>query len=129
MNNGQLQFAFDGRKISAISRRTTLEISVKDWTDIGVEILHDDSLRPAFCLVINRQHHNLRIPNDAPVFKALLDYFSSLDGFDWQPLVQARLNPSHAYSLCWRQPSPNHALCADASSPGDTQFQSGSAHH
>ena len=89
----QLRFAFDGRKLVAISRHTTLEITVQDWTEIGVEMIRDNSLRLSFCLVINRRTHNLRVPDDAPVFKALLDYFPSLEGFDWQPLV----NPSAAY--------------------------------
>lgn len=104
MNNTALDFRFDGRKLIGVSRHTRVEITIDDWTEIGVEICHNDHLRPTFSLVINRPTHNLRIPSDAQAFKALVDYFTCLDGFDWQPLVRARTNPSKAYSLCWLRP-------------------------
>jgi hypothetical protein len=102
----QLQFSFDGQKLVGTLHRTRLEIDVHDWVEIGVEIVHDVSRRQIWCLVINRCTHNLRIPNDAPLCKVLLDYCSTLEGFDWKPLARARLNSAHAYSICWQRSVP-----------------------
>ena len=102
----QKKFLFDGQKLICTSGQTASQIHVQDWNEIGIEVFHDDPLRSNFCLVINRRTHNCRVPNDTPVFKALLDYCSTLDSFDWQPLVQARSHLSHAYSVCWVRTAP-----------------------
>ena len=101
MDKTRLDFRFDGLKLRGTSRHTKVEISVQDWTEIGVEICFNDPLQQTFWLVINRLTHNLRIPSDSPVFKPLLDHFTCFDGFDWTPIVKARMNPSQTYSVCW----------------------------
>ena len=94
---------FDQRGIAPGAGPGASLLSVADWSEVGIEVTEGDSFRPHFCMVINRDQENIRIPYDSPVFKAVLDYFASIGGFDWQPLVNARFSGEPRYFPCWRR--------------------------
>lgn len=101
----QIRFSFDGHTITAegpLAHRTSVRI--EDIHEIGVET--DDTgpyVEDVFWL-INRDSDSLRIPQDTPVFKSLMDAFRSFDGFDWQPFIEAMACTDRRYFLCWRRP-------------------------
>jgi hypothetical protein len=95
-------FLFDGHTLVSTQQRP-LTLEVEHWLEVGVEVIQDGSLPGNFCLVINREAQNVRIPNEAPVVKDLLHYFALLEGFDWQPLVNVRSHAESPYALCWRR--------------------------
>jgi hypothetical protein len=114
-------FIFDGRTLISTKQRASFTLEVDHWMEIGIEIIHDGSFPSNFCLVINRRAQNVRIPNDAPVVKALLNYFVSLEGFDWQPLVDIRVCADRPYALCWRRRMPSEIVPPANHAPAEQQ--------
>ena len=101
----QILFSFDGHTITAdgpLAHRTSVRI--EDICEIGVETSDAGPFVEDVFWLINRDTDGLRIPQDSPVFKALMDAFGSFDGFDWQPFTEAMACTDRRYFLCWRRP-------------------------
>ena len=77
---------------------------VEDIREIGVETTDAGPFVDDAFWLINRDTDSLRIPQDSPVFKELMDYFGSLPGFDWKPFTEAMSCTDCHYFLCWRRP-------------------------
>lgn len=100
----QTRCSFDGHTITAdgpLARKTS--VRVDDIQEIGVETTDTGPFVEDVFWLINRDTDDLRVPQDSPVFKALMDYFGSLDGFDWQPFTEAMACTDCRYFLCWRR--------------------------
>jgi len=108
MNKVLPQRTFENSQIVTAQTFGSRSLSVNEWREVGIEITATDSFRPNFFLVINRNAENIRIPYEAPEFKALLDYFATVSGFDWQPLVEIRFCGETRYFPCWSRDSQGH---------------------
>ena len=100
----QIHFAFDGRVITAdgpLARKTS--VRVEDIHEIGVETNDGGPFIEDVYWLINRDSDGLRIPQGSPVFKSLMDYFGSYEGFDWKPFGEAMACTDCRYFLCWKR--------------------------
>ena len=100
----QTRFTFDGHTITAdgpLAQKTSLRVD--DIREIGVETTDTGPLVEDVFWLINRDTDALRIPQESPVFKDLMDYFGSLQGFDWQPFTEAMSCTNCSYFLCWKR--------------------------
>ena len=100
----QTRFEFDGQTITAdgpLARRVS--VRVEDIHEIGIETTDTGPFIEDVFWLINRDTDGLRIPQESPVFKALMDRFGSFDGFDWEPLIAAMACTDCRYFLCWRR--------------------------
>ncbi len=100
----KIRFSFDGHTITAdgpLAHRTSVRI--EDIREIGVETSDGGPFVEDVFWLINRDTDGLRIPQESPVFKTLMDAFSSFDGFDWQPFTEAMSCTDRRYFLCWRR--------------------------
>lgn len=101
----QIRFSFDGQTITAngpLARK--ISVRVEDIKEIGVETTDTGPFVEDVFWLINRETDGLRIPQGSPVFEALMDYFGSLQGFDWKPFTEAMGCTDCRYFLCWRRP-------------------------
>jgi hypothetical protein len=101
----QACYEFDGETITVdgpFARRVS--VRVQDIHEIGVETTDTGPFIEDVFWLINRETDGLRIPQGSPVFKALMERFESLEGFDWEPFVEAMACPDCRYFLCWRRP-------------------------
>src|ERR1043166_4541797 len=101
----QIRFSFDGHTITAdgpLAQRTS--VRVEDIREIGVETTDTGPLVEDVFWLINRDTEGLRIPQDSPVFKELMDAFGSFEGFDWQAFAEAMACTDRRYFLFWRRP-------------------------
>lgn len=102
----QTRHEFDGQTITAdgpLARRVSVRVA--DIHEIGIETTDTGPFDEDVFWLINRDTDALRIPQESPVFKALMDQFGSLEGFDLQPLIQAMACAENRYFLCWKKAS------------------------
>ncbi len=100
----QIRFSFDGRTITAegpLARK--ISVKVEDIREIGIETTDAGPFIEDVFWLINRETEALRIPQESPVFKELMDYFGSFVGFDWEPFAEAMSCTGCRYFLCWRR--------------------------
>jgi len=103
----QIRFAFDGHTISAdgpFARKSF--VRVEDIREIGIETTNAGPFLEDVFWLINREADCVRIPQDSPVFKVLMDYFGSFEGFDWRPFTGAMSCTDPRYFLCWQKQEP-----------------------
>jgi hypothetical protein len=101
----EVRFSYDGNTITAegpLAGRTSVRI--EDIREIGVETTDTGPFVEDVFWVINRDTDALRIPQDSPVFKELMDAFGSFEGFNWEPFTEAMACTDRRYFLCWRRP-------------------------
>ena len=101
----QIRFSFDGHTHivdGPLTQRTS--VRVEDIGEIGVETTDSGPFVEDVFWLINRDTDGLRIPQDSPVFKELMDTFGSFRGFDWHPFFDAMACTDRRYFLCWRRP-------------------------
>ncbi len=100
----QIRFSFDGKTISAdgpFAERTS--VKVEDIYEIGVETTDAGPFVEDVFWLINKDTDGLRIPQMSPVFTALMDYFGSLESFDWRPFNDAMCCTDSYYFRCWKR--------------------------
>ena len=102
----QTRFSFDGTTITAegpFARRVSVKLD--DIREIGIETTDRGPFVEDVFWLINRDTDALRIPQDSPIFQALMDIFGKWDGFDWGPFIKAMSCAENQYFLCWRRAS------------------------
>jgi hypothetical protein len=100
----QIHFSFDGRTIVAdgpFAQKTS--VGVDDIHEVGIETNDAGPFVEDVFWLINRDTVGLRIPQGSPAFKKLMDYFSSVEGFDWEPFSEAMACTDRRYFLCWKR--------------------------
>ena len=100
----QTRYEFDGETIMAdgpFARR--ISVKLQDIHEIGIETTDAGPFVEDVFWLINRDTDGLRIPQQSPVFQALMENFGALQGFDWQPFTQAMSCTDCRYFLCWRR--------------------------
>ena len=101
----QTRFSFDGQVIVADGPfARAISIRVEDIQEIGIETNDLGPFQDDVFWLINRGTDALRIPQDAPVFKELMDHFGKFPGFDWAPFTDAMSCSDCRYFLCWKRP-------------------------
>ena len=79
--------------------------SFEDIYEIGVVTTDVGPFAEDVFWLIDKDTDGLRIPQMSPVFKALMDYFGSLEDFDWRPFNDAMCCTDCHYFLCWKRAS------------------------
>jgi hypothetical protein len=107
----QTRYDFDGESITAdgpLARRVSVRL--QDIYEIGVETTDAGPFVEDVFWLINRGTDDLRIPQESPVFKVLMERFGTLEGFDWKPFTEAMACTDCRYFLCWKraQHPPNN---------------------
>lgn len=101
----QTRFTFDGQTITADGPLARwVSVRAEDIREIGVETIDAGPFIEDVFWLVNRDTDGLRIPRKSSVFKTLMDYFGSFEGYDWQPFTEAMACTDCRYFLCWRQP-------------------------
>lgn len=100
----QIRFSFDGHTIAASGPLAeTTSVNIDAIHEIGVETTDTGPFVEDVFWLINRDTDGLRVPQGSPVFKTLMDYFGSLDGFNWRPFNDAMCCTGRRYFLCWKR--------------------------
>lgn len=102
INHGRQRTALPITANGPLARK--ISVRVEDIKEIGVETTDTGPFVEDVFWLINRETDGLRIPQGSPVFEALMDYFGSLQGFDWKPFTEAMGCTNCRYFLCWRRP-------------------------
>ena len=98
------RYSFDSHTITGdgpLGRK--ISVRVEDICEIGIETNDAGPFQEDVFWLINRETDGLRIPHESPVFSALMDYFRSFEGFDWQPCTDAMSCTDCRFFLCWRR--------------------------
>ena len=66
-----------------------LSLPIGELDEIGIETTDQGPFIEDVFWIIKRGKLRLRIGEPHPIFKILMDRFGSLDGFDWQPFIDA----------------------------------------
>lgn len=98
-----IRFSFDRHTITADGPIARTSVRVEDIRELGIETTEAGPFVEVVFGLINQDSDRLRIPQESPVFKTLMDYFSSLEGFNWQSFTEAMSCSDHRYFLCWRR--------------------------
>src|SRR5262245_17686214 len=80
-----------------------VSIALDEFDEIGVETTDQGPFVEDVFWILKRGDLRLRIGEPHPVFKVLMDRFSSLRGFDWGPFVEAQSCTDNRYFPCWRR--------------------------
>ena len=97
---------FDGKTIR-FKRPFSRCVSVRivDLDEIGVETTDQGPFVEDVFWILKQGKMHIRIGEPHPIFKMLMDSFGSLEGFDWQPFVEAQSCTDNRYFICWRKPN------------------------
>ena len=99
-----VRFSFDGQTITAegpFAKKVFLRL--RDIDEIGIETSDTGPIIEDLFWLINRDSDALRIPQDSPVFRQLMDHFGTFPGFNWQPFIDAMSCTDQHYFQCWRK--------------------------
>ena len=99
-----IRYEFDGQIITADGPLARcVSVRVQDIHEIGIETTDTGPFVEDVYWLINRDTDGLRVPQESPVFKALMERFGSLQGFDWKPFAEAMACTDCRYFLCWKR--------------------------
>jgi hypothetical protein len=99
------RYYFDRGTITAatpFSRK--FSFNVRDIQEIGIKTTDDGPMVEDTFWLLNPDTDNVHIPSECVAFKQLMDYFGQLEGFDWQPFIEAMSCTERSYFLCWKRP-------------------------
>ena len=98
-------YSLDGYFIT-VSRPFCRSVSVRidQLDEIGVETTDQGPFVEDVFGFLKQGTMRIRIGTPHPNFKMLMDYFGSLEGFDWRPFAEAMSCSDNRYFLCWRRP-------------------------
>lgn len=86
--------------------RKPFAVRIDELDEIGIETTDQGPLVEDVFWILKRGDMRIRIGQPHPIFKVLMDRFGSLDGFNWQPFIEAMVCTENRYFLCLRrQPS------------------------
>jgi hypothetical protein len=87
-------------------------IQMDHLDEIGIETTDQGPFIEDIFWIIKRGKLRLRIGEPHPNFKILMDRFGSLEGFDWEPFIEAMACTDNHYFMCWKR-LPLHRPCLD----------------
>lgn len=83
--------------------RKCVFVKIDDLDEIGVETTDQGPFVEDVFWILKKGKMRIRIGDPHPVFKMLMDTLGSLEGFDWQPFVEAQSCTDNRYFMCWRR--------------------------
>jgi len=83
--------------------RKSVSVSIDELDEIGVETTDQGPFVEDVFWILKRGELRIRIGDPHPIFKMLMDRFGLLEGFDWQPFVDAMSCSDNRYFMCWRR--------------------------
>jgi len=83
--------------------RKSVSVSIDELDEIGVETTDQGPFVEDVFWILKRGELCIRIGDPHPIFKMLMDRFGLLEGFDWQPFVDAMSCSDNRYFMCWRR--------------------------
>lgn len=97
-------YSLDGQTLT-VKRpfRETISVAIEDLDEVGVETTDQGPFAEDIFWILTKGRLRLRIGDPHPVFHMLMDRFKSLEGFDWQPFIEAMSCCENRYSPCWRR--------------------------
>ncbi|MEY2430254.1 MAG: hypothetical protein QOJ40_3139 [Verrucomicrobiota bacterium] len=98
-------YFFDGQTIT-VKRPfgKPISVAIEDLDEIGIETTDQGPFVEDVFWILKREGMRIRLGEPHPVFKKLMDRFSSLEDFDWRPFTEAMTCTDNRYFLCWRRP-------------------------
>jgi hypothetical protein len=89
--------------------RRAVSFRIDEFDEIGVETTDQGPFVEDVFWILKRGDVRLRIGDPQPIFKLLMERFGSLQGFDWQPFLDAQSCTENRYFVCWRHdPHDSH---------------------
>ena len=83
--------------------RKSVSVGIDELDEIGVETTDQGPFVEDVFWILKRGELRIRIGDPHPIFKMLMDRFGLLEGFDWQPFVDAMSCSDNRYFMCWRR--------------------------
>lgn len=94
---------FDGHQLRA---STTLGEPIawpaQEFEEIGIQTTTAGPFIEDVFWVVRAQGKSVCIPHESDAAKALLEYASRLERFDWEPFIQAMSSTENRYFRCWK---------------------------
>ena len=84
--------------------RRSISVRIDELDEIGVETTDQCPFAEDVFWILKRGDLRFRIGDPHPVFKRLMERFGSLEGFNWQPFIEAQTCSENRYFVCWRRP-------------------------
>lgn len=97
-------YRLDGHTLTVtrpFRRRMTLPLD--DLDEIGLETTDEGPFVEDVYLILQRGATRIRIGEPHPVFAQLLEHFQSLEGFDWNAVIEAMACTECCYFTCWKR--------------------------
>lgn len=93
---------FDGRQLRACTTLgEPIDWSTPDFEEIGIQTTAAGPFIEDVFWVVQAQGKSVCIPQESDAAKALLEYASRLERFDWEPFIQAMSSTESRYFRCW----------------------------
>jgi hypothetical protein len=93
-------------------------MKIDELDEIGVETTDQGPFVEDVFWILKQGTTRIRIGEPHPIFKVLLDCFGSLEGFDWQPFIEAQSCSDNRYFLCWKRSRLSAPKEQQQTSPG-----------
>jgi hypothetical protein len=84
--------------------RKSISVRIEELDEIGVETTDQGPFIEDVFWILKQGDLRMRIGFPHPIFRKLMDRFSSLKGFDWEPFNEAMSCTDNRYFVCLRRP-------------------------
>lgn len=110
LKHPRTSYTFDGTTLTAhgfLTRPSSLRI--EEIQEIGIETTDTGPFVEDVFWLLNRETDPFRIPQESPVFQALMARFESFENFDWKSFTDAMACTESHYFLCSRRAPDTHS--------------------